>query len=49
MKINETPLPPEIEEAVLELQPEVKEYLELEDAGFNPRGLKGRAQIHSHP
>lgn len=40
MKINETPLPPEIEEVILELQPEVKEYLELEDAGFNPRDLK---------
>jgi hypothetical protein len=40
MKINETPLPPEIETAVLELQPEVRDYLELEDAGFNPRDLK---------
>jgi hypothetical protein len=40
MKIQEAPLPPDIEAAIPELLPEVTEYLELEDAGFNPRELR---------
>jgi hypothetical protein len=39
MKINESPLPPEIEAAIPELLPEVREYLDLEEAGFNPRDV----------
>ena len=40
MKIEEIPLPLEIEMAIPQLLPMVREYLELEDAGFNPRDLK---------
>ncbi len=39
MKIEEASVPPEIEAAIPKLLPEVREYLELEDAGFNPRDV----------
>jgi hypothetical protein len=39
MKIQEAPLPAEIEKAIPQLLPEVVEYLKLEDAGFNPRDV----------
>jgi len=40
MNIQEAPVPPEIETAIPELVPEVMDYLELEDAGFNPGDVK---------
>jgi hypothetical protein len=39
MKIEEAPLPADIKAAIPDLLQEVAEYLELEDAGFSPRGL----------
>jgi hypothetical protein len=40
MKIEEAPLPADIEAAIPDLIPDITEYLELEDAGFNPRDVR---------
>jgi hypothetical protein len=40
MKIQEAAIPPDIEAVLPEILPEVVEYLELEDAGFNPRDVR---------
>ncbi len=40
MKIEEAPLPPDVKAAIPSLLPEITEYLELEDAGFNPRDVR---------
>jgi hypothetical protein len=40
MNLKEAPLPPEIGAAIPQLLAEVREYLELEDAGFNPRDVR---------
>ena len=43
MKIQETPLPPEINAALPKWLSEITEYLELEDAGFNLGDVKYRS------
>ena len=40
MKIEEAPLPADVKAAIPGLLPQITEYLELEDAGFNPRNIK---------
>lgn len=40
MKIEEAPLPADVNAAIPGLLPEITEYLELEDAGFNPRDVR---------
>ena len=40
MKIEPAPLPADVKAAIPSLLPELTEYLELEDAGFNPRAIK---------
>ncbi len=40
MKIEQAPLPADVKAAIPTLLSEITEYLELEDAGFNPRDVK---------
>ena len=47
MEIQETPLPPEIEAAILELA-QIAEYLELEEGGFSPKEIKYRSYLTVH-
>jgi len=40
MNIQESPLPPHMAAALPDWLPRIKEYLELEEAGFNPRDVR---------
>jgi hypothetical protein len=40
MNVQEVAPPPGIEGAIARLLPKIREYLELEEAGFNPADLK---------